>query len=252
MKRRDLMRKYSSSVAATMGLLLTGFVLVSPTVAQETVLPSTYSGRIGFIPPPDDAAPSQTRGGATRGECQATSLMPRSGTGLTTRERSSIYVHVAKNPGAKLNKAILSLKDDANPSEQYDAVIDLPEEALSRPGGILEVEFPESLPALEVGKAYSWTLIMICNELPIRPDSPTVGGGIKRVMPSSVVASSEGQSVVDRAIAYGEAGLWYDLLAVLTSAPSEAPEYDEFSGAWKKILTGEGVSEEVSEAIFIK
>lgn len=246
------MKKRSSSAIVSLGLLLTGLVLVRPTVAQESVVFSTYRGRIGFAPPPDDAAPSQTRGGATRGRCQATSLMPRSGFGLTIKERASIYVHVAKHPEAKLDKAILTLKEDGNASEQYDAVIELPEEALSRPGGVLEVEFPDSIPALEVDRDYSWSLIMICDDLPIRPDSPVVGGGIKRVTPSSEVMMSADLSAAERAAAYGEAGLWYDLLATLASEQPEMPEYAQLNEAWKTILTEVGISQEVSESVFIK
>ena len=242
--------KKISSVATAAGLL-SSLMLASPAISQTTVVSSTYSGRIGFVPPSDDATPSQTRGGATRGQCQATSLMPRSGSGLTMSERVSVYVHVAKHPEAKLNKAILTLKEDANASEQYDAIIDLPEEALSSPGGVLEVAFPDSIPALEVGKNYSWSLIMICDDLPIRPDSPVVGGGIKRVAPSSEMAVSGELSPTERAIAYGEAGLWYDLLSTLASVPSEAPEYVQINEAWIEILTEVGVNEEISNSVLI-
>lgn len=249
MKKRDSIKKNFRSVATAFGLL-SSLSFAYPVIAQNAVS-STYSGRIGFAPPPDDAAPNQTRGGATRGRCQATSLMPRSGSGLTMSDRASIFVYVSKHPEAKLNKAILTLKEDANASEQYDAVIDLPEEALSQPGGVLEVKFPESMPALEVGKNYSWSLIMICDDLPIRPDSPVVGGGIKRVAPSSEIALSEELSATEQAIAYGEAGLWYDLLATLASEQSEAPEYAQLNEAWRKILTEAGISEEISESAFI-
>ena len=244
------MKKKISSMVTAAGLL-SGLVLAIPAIAQNAVVSPTYSGRIGFVPPPDDGAPSQTRGGATRGRCQATSLMPRSGSGLTMSERPSVYVHVAKHPEAKLNKAILTLKEDANASEQYDAIIDLPEEALSRPGGVLEVAFPESIPALEVGKNYSWSLIMICDDLPVRPDSPVVGGGIKRVAPALEATLSGDLSTTERAIAYGEAGLWYDLLSTLASEPPEAPEYVQLNEAWTRILTEVGVSEEISSSVLI-
>lgn len=245
------MMKKISFVAVAFGWLSAG-LLTMPVFAQDAIS-STYGGRIGFAPPPDDAAPSQTRGGATRGRCQATSLMPRSGSGLTMKERASIYVHVAKHPEASLNKAILTLKEDGSASEQYDAIIDLPEEALSQPGGgVLKVEFPDSIPNLEVGRDYSWSLIMICDDLPIRPDSPVVGGGIKRVDLSSEVALAKDLSVAERAATYGDAGLWYDLLETLASEQPQAPEYTQLNEAWRNILTGVGISEEISKSAFIQ
>lgn len=253
MKKRELMNKRMSSAVVTFGLLLSSaMVLGSPAIAQEAESVSTaYSGRIGFEPPADDPYPGSTRGGATRGDCQATSLMPRNGSGLTTRSRTSFYVHMARHPEATLSQALLMLKAD-DKSEHYEAFIDLPEDNLSQPGGILEIKLPESMPDLKVGKQYSWSLIMLCNEMLIKPDSPVVGGGVRRVAASLESTVPVGMTLSDKAIAYGEAGLWYDLLSTLLPVQSGAPEYEEFRSALKNILVEEGISEEVSEAAFIR
>ena len=248
------MKKKFSSVAVAVGLLsMLGVAIAAPAMAQyaETVAQSAIGRRISFIPPADDPYPEQTRGGATRGRCQATSLMPRNGSGLTTHKRASVYVHVARHPDAKLDQAILTLKSDADTDEQYDAIVELPEASLSMPGGVLEIEFPESIPDLEVGKQYSWSLIMMCDGQPVRPDSPVVGGGIRRVAPPAAVAMSTDMTPTDRAIAYGEAGLWYDLLSTLASNSPEASEADEFSEAWKRIMTEVGISEEIARSAFV-
>ena len=248
------MKKNFSSVAIALGLLLSsGVAVIKPAMAQraETVAQSVIGGLISFRPPADDPYPEQTRGGATRGRCQATSLMPRNGSGLTMHERASVYVHVSKHPEAELDQAILTLKSDADGNEQYDAIVELPEASLSMPGGVLEIEFPESIPDLEVGKQYSWSLIMMCDGQPVRPDSPVVGGGIRRVAPTSAVAMLTGMTPTERAIAYGEAGLWYDLLSTLASNPPEATESVEFSEAWKRIMTEVGISEEIATSTVI-
>ena len=251
MKRIVLIKRRIGSAAIASGLLLSG--AIAPAIAQgdNATIQQTYSGRIGFVPPADDAAPQQTRGGATRGRCQATSLMPRGGTGATTKDRASLYVHLAKHPEARLSKAILMLKNDADESEQYDAIVELPEASLTSSGGIVEIEMPESMPALEIGKQYSWSLIMICDDLPVRPDSPVVGGGIKRVAPPAGTASLDGMTPVALAAVYGESGLWYDLISTLVSAQPGSADYAQLNGALKQILIEAGMSEEVSAAALV-
>ncbi len=174
--------------------------------------------RVTFDPPtggqPDAAG---TGGGASRdgGTCpqdsqaldpSVTPLLPASRHGLTMAEHPTFFVYV---PQTSAQKALFVLKDDKE-DYYYQKTIPIP-----RTAGIISFKLPTDAPALEIGKNYEWSFVMICGEA-IRPDSPRVIGQIQRIAPNPALSRQAGNlSPLERAALYGKDGIWYDTLTSL-------------------------------------
>jgi hypothetical protein len=207
---------------------------------DNTPAADIYLARAGFVPPTDEGAPRSTRSGATRGQCAGiVPLLPESGAGLTAADRISLYLYV---PEGSVDQALLSLKSLSG-SEQYDAMVSLPEN-----GGIVAVEFPETMAALEVDQQYSWSLVLMCNG-ELRPDSPVVTGLVRRVAPVLSAAQKETTTLLEQAEIYGEAGLWYDLVSTLALLRTENPNDDQLTEDWAAILQTVGLEDLTDEPL---
>jgi hypothetical protein len=230
---------------AFMGLLqsfcspATAFALGNMSVANTPVA-DVYLARAGFVPPANEGAPRSTRSGATRGQCAGiVPLLPESGAGLTATDRVSLYLYVPEN---SIDQALLSLKS-LDGSEQHDALVSLPEN-----GGIVAIEFPETIPALETDRQYSWSLVLMCNG-ELRPDSPVVTGAVRRVAPVLSAAQKETTTLLEQAEIYGEAGLWYDLVAALAALRTENPNDAQLTEDWAAILQTVGLGDLAEEPL---
>ena len=202
----------------------------SQSVRQRLMPTNSYSSRIGFVPPLESGTPRRTRSGATRDlQCGGTALLPDSGLGLTTEERPLLHMYVEPSV-QKMLLTVEGLDDD------YTKEVEL-----SGEGGIVEVSLPETVKALEVGQEYSWSLIMICGEA-LRPDSPIVAGDIRRVESIFTPTQAQDISMADKASAYGDAGLWHDLISTLTDMRLENPEDAQAQMHWESVLEIVGLS----------
>lgn len=236
-------RKITVAAAALLGVLLPATSLFSAAIAQSPgrlESTNTYASRIGFVPPINDRAPRRTHSGASRrllpAQCGGLALLPESGLGLTASEQLSLYVYFAE--GTVVDEAILSLKS-VDESEYFEANLDLPREKLAEQGGVMEVAFPEALPALTAGEEYTWSLVLKCNGQ-LRPDSPVLGGAVEWVEPMNANVQSDTPLAV-QAQAYGEAGLWYDLLDTLALMRAADPANAQIVGHWSDVLQSVGL-----------
>ena len=193
----------------------------------------------GFVPR-TNGTPGRTHSGASRrpelpGQCGGLALLPEGGSGLTTSDQLSLYVYFAE--GTVVDQAILSLKSP-DESEYYQTDLTLPIEAFSKTGGVMEVAFPDMTPKLTIDETYTWSLILKCNGQ-IRPDSPILGGAIQRV-PSTVNVRADA-SLSEKAQAYGDAGLWYDVLETLATLRTEDPNSVQAATHWSTVLETAGL-----------
>lgn len=84
----------------------------------------------------------------------------------------------------------------------------------SSPGVMKVSPLSESEPGLDVGKEYSWQVVILCN--PDSPSSALVDGGKIQVVEMPPTLQSQLDNAVnsaEKANIYAEAGLWYDALA---------------------------------------
>ena len=237
-------RKSVFSTLALLGFLLPWFGIfdVSAAHSDDSVrmpvgLSDNYSARVGFVPPANDGAPRRSQSGASRRRepdaCGGLPLLPESGLGLTMVGRPSLYTYFSK--GSAVNRVMLTVKS-LDESEEYETFVNLPVDKFSQSGGVLEIETSAMMPDLKTGEEYEWSMILMCNgDLRPRPDSPSLQGAVRRVE-SVLGAQSNDVSLADQAKIYGDAGVWYDLLATLAMIRVENPNDTQSVERWSSSL----------------
>jgi hypothetical protein len=153
-------------------LMASGFTAVSAAIAQPPV--SIYQA----FDPPGSGAPPETHGAGSRNgqscssqEEPVRSLMPIE-RGVTFSDRPAIAIAIPEK--SPIRQALLTFRDD---QEQIHAQITLPVTAKQ---GIARLQLPTSVPPLAVGKAYRWSVVMICGET-VQPDDPILSGWLQRL-----------------------------------------------------------------------
>jgi hypothetical protein len=157
--------------------------------------------------------------------------MPATHQGLTVAEHPTFFVYV---PQTSAQKALFVLKDE-NEDYYYQKTIPIP-----RTAGIVSFRLPADAPAIEIGKRYKWSFVMICGEA-IRPDSPGVEGRIQRIEPKPALSSRiKNLPQLERAALYGRDGIWYD---TLTSLAELRRSHDDstLAATWEQLLRGVGL-----------
>lgn len=193
--------------------------------------------------PPGDGQPSDTEGGASRngGMCpqdakalnpSVTPLMPANRQGLTVADHPTFFVYV---PQTSAQKALFVLKDEKE-DYFYQKPISIP-----RTAGIVSFKLPSDAPALEVGKNYKWSFVVICGEA-IRPDSPVVEGRIQRIEPNPALSSQlKNLLPLQRAAVYGKGGIWYDTITSLAELKRSQPGDATLVTTWEELLKSVGL-----------
>ncbi|MFK8186462.1 MAG: DUF928 domain-containing protein [Phormidesmis sp.] len=209
------------------------------------------SARVSFVPRSDTPSPRQTGSGASRrnlpGVCDGLPVLPENGLGLTANSSPSLFVYFSQ--GTTVEKAQLTLKSlDENESEYYETIVVLPQEQLAEKGGVVAFEIPEVDSELIMNQEYAWSLVLMC-EGQLRPDSPILTGSLKRVDDLAVSTQAVGAPLVERAIAYGEAGIWYDLLSTLVTIRSEEAGSGVFDEYWSSVMGTVGLDFIASEPL---
>jgi len=203
--------------------------------------------------PPDDDQPLTSSGGGSRGRnCPGDAteaspylipVVPQDFAGLTTQTRPSILVYVGETHASK---AFFSIKDDQQQNHYYTS-LDLPPEP-----GIIRINLPEDAPELGIDQNYSWYFALMCNEQ-LRPDSPLVAGQIKRVALDPSVLSpalDEENPLVNQAVLYSEAGIWYETANILATLRQAEPDNRAIAQAWENLLTTAGLEAISKKPIF--
>ena len=235
-------RLYSvaSTVSLCLASLLTGPLTRQGAIAQTPVLSSPVALSqasavpIGFVPPADNRAPRYTRPGGVRSSCDAVSILPESGTGLTTAARPMLQAYFK----SEVQKVWLVV-ESVDGSEYYtfgeDDYLEIP-----AGGGLVEVPLPKTLVELTPDKPYIWSMVLICGD-PLGPNTPVINGGVQRV--SSTLSADEDAtlSLMEKAAVYGESGIWYDLVSTLTLIRQEQPENLQAERNWETVLRSVGL-----------
>jgi Domain of Unknown Function (DUF928) len=128
--------------------------------------------------PPGTGAPPETHGAGSRSDQTCPnqseplrSLMPIE-RGVTFSDRPTVAIALPENSPVK--QAVLTFRDE---QEQIHAQITLP--VISKQG-IARLQLPSSTPPLVVGKAYRWSVVIICGDT-VQPDDPILTGWLQRL-----------------------------------------------------------------------
>ncbi|NJM46744.1 MAG: DUF928 domain-containing protein [Alkalinema sp. RU_4_3] len=128
--------------------------------------------------PPGSGAPPETHGAGSRDgqrcpnqEEPVRSLMPID-RGITFSDRPTVVIALPEN--SPVRQAVLTFRDE---QEQIHTQITLPVIAKQ---GIARLQLPASTPPLAVGRAYRWSVVMICGDT-VQPDDPILTGWLQRL-----------------------------------------------------------------------
>jgi hypothetical protein len=165
---KQLLRLTAVPILITVGNLLA----ISPAIANPQ-FPIYHA-----FDPPGSGAPPETHGAGSRDgqrcpnqEESVRSLMPIE-RGVTFSDRPVVAIAVPEN--SPIKQAVLTFRDD---QEQIHAQITLP---VSSKQGIARLQLPTGAPPLAVGKAYRWSVVMICGDT-VQPDDPILTGWLQRL-----------------------------------------------------------------------
>ncbi len=196
-------------------------------------------------PPKDPRAPKgRQKGGSSRGGGDTdlsgtvptlTALVPATAGpnqenfvwGLTTAERPTLWFMMPALEAAPIE---FILQDDQD-RYIHKANFVLPQ-ALSR--GVIQMDLPDSIPALEFDKRYTWTF-----SIKATPNHPHmfVQGTIYRVPLATPLQQPIGQATdLEKVRLYSQSGLWHDAIATLAQLRQASPQNTEVKRAWFDLL----------------
>ncbi|HLO50537.1 MAG TPA: DUF928 domain-containing protein [Kamptonema sp.] len=213
-----------------------------PANQQAQARPQRSKVSVTFSPP-GAGKPDNSAGGASRssGQCaqdpansgpMATPLTPANYQALTVAERPTFFVYV---PETSARKVFFSLEGE-NKNSHYQTMIPITGKA-----GIVSVSIPTSAPALETGKNYKWSFVIMCGNT-LRPDSPAVEGTITRSQANpTLISQLEKATPIERAALYGKDGIWYDTLATVAELRKLQPNDSSLEATWTQLLTSVGL-----------
>jgi hypothetical protein len=225
----------------------TSFFASYPAQARTTVL----------FNPPRGGAPQQTRGGASRGDLactpdQATSelrliaLTPKSTYGLTLADHPSVFAYI---PPTSAPAIFFNLKDEQG-QVIYQTTLPLVSESASE-GGVIRVDLPKSIPALELNKPYQWSMAVLCTGR-LLPDSPFISSWVQRTESSPELTQQvTAAAPFDQATLYAANGIWYDTLTTLADLRQQHPDNADLTSTWATLLDSVELGT-VSSAPFIE
>ena len=238
-------KKYSHKLLKSLPVI----ILLSCSIVSS--LSTAVQAEVTFEPPKADR-PVQSSGGASRGdqcaldaqnlEIPLTPLLPANQQGLTVASHPTLLVYV---PQTTATKVFFALRDE---TEEYDYQTVLP---IGDRSGVISVQVPQSAPALEVGKDYQWSLVLMCDDQ-LRPDSPVAQGYITRIKPEFQLDQQiQAANELESAALYGKAGIWYETVATLAKLKSAKPEDNKVSTTWEQFLSSVGL-EDVAKAQLVE
>lgn len=224
------------------GLILVGWPIVAEAVQ--------------FRPPTGRGIPGRREGGGTRGTLACvegsipiTALTPdfvkdsgksdnlSSNVGWTTAAYPRFFWYIPKTR-AKTADFILSEVDPQQPRSQKGVPLYRTTFSITGSPGIASLPLPSqaSIPPLEEGKIYRWTVGLNC-EGNSEPNGHYVEGTIQRVQPKAALAAQ-----LDRANALGKVelyannGYWVDALTELAELRYTSPKDTALVASWKEFL----------------
>lgn len=181
----------------------------------------------GYVPPPQRRPIARTDGSASRG-CPSgmfgsiSLLVPSDHIGLTVSAHPTFSWYVSAVPSTTMQFALVE------PGVVKPILV---KQLKVNKSGIIQLDLPELL-SLSVGKEYRWTVSLICNQK--RPSQNIyVRSRIQRVWVKALevpelmgnpVSDNISTTMRDRAILYGQSGIWYDAVSTMSKAYLTNPQ----------------------------
>ena len=220
-------------------------------VSSTTQNPSNKQP-LQFNPPNNDAPGgnrSQTSANTgSRDDCPTvetaiTALVPKTNWGTTLAERPTLWFYVPYQQGT----LTLILKDEATA-----AIFARSDYPIEKGGGIMGFPLPETVPSLEINRAYRWQVYFSCDP-DIEPRFTEVQGVVERVaIDSKFKRSLASMSTVSEKVnLYAKQGLWHETIAEIIVTRQKQPADPKLNELWLNLLADPHVALEdfVSEPL---
>lgn len=235
-----------TAAAITLGALLPS----QPALAQTPSEKAESAMTKGFRPPRN---PKRRRGyttttGIRQGSCMGetetafTVLGPSETLGQAASSRPEFVWHL---PPSDIDYRVQFrlLADNAAGLPEHVHTADL-----TYAGGFMTYQIPANVEALSPNTDYRWQVVVVCNENYLsRSLSQERSFEVVFTTPELQAALAVANSDAQRALAYGEAGLWYDAIAQV--AQSESPTATSLRQALLQDLATLEENEQLSEQI---
>ncbi len=188
----------------------------------------------------EDGRPKRTAGGASRGECRAstitsnlTALIPDTPVALTVSPAPTFWFYVPYTLTAK-HSAELVLKDN-----QGNFVYKNRFSGKDISPGIISLSLPSTV-ALEINQDYDWYFLIYCDRQ--NPDRFVyVNGSVKRVKISVFKSQLTTANSEEKLILYKREKIWYDTLTTLAESLQTEPQNPKLREDWLNLLQSVGL-----------
>jgi hypothetical protein len=175
--------------------------------------PLTIDKSTAYTPAPRPK-PQRTEGGGSRG-CLSTDeialqlLVPKDHSAFTASEHPTLSWYISEIPSIPLE---LSVVEDGVPQPIFVKRLKVEK------AGLMQFKLPENISGLEVGRQYRWTVSLICNSA--RPSQSIYARAwMERAPQTTDFAETIAKlSEYDKALAYIQAGIWYDAVASISKS----------------------------------
>lgn len=176
-----------------------------------------------YVPPSGRDKIQRTEGAGSRG-CPSDSfgslslLIPKNHIGLTATDHPTFSWYVSKVPSTEMQFALVE------PGVSKPLLV---KQFHSDKNGFVQLELPQNVPGLSIGKVYRWTVSLVCNAK--RPsENIYVRSSIIRIANSTQTNNqltglasldqSYAQKLRQTAAVYAQSGIWYDAIANVSKA----------------------------------
>ena len=243
MRRRQ---RYFSIARAGLVSLLSLSICMAPSLS--------LASEIGFKAPDDVGLPGRRVGGGTRGPAclqgrlpQLVALSPSNNVGYTSEAFPRFFWYM---PTTKTKTAEFTLYSVGAQRQRKDVIYRATFGTSGTPG-IASLKLPSgtTMPALEKGQYYTWTVSVICDSEDRERDI-RVSGWVRYMPPEGDLADQLAvASESDRLQLYAENGYWFDLVAGLAKMRADNPRDEAIAEQWSDLLRSQGLSRLANQRI---
>lgn len=246
--------------------ILVALIVIGASSSAALTTFSTTSLLAVQTPPdlPDNGAPDQREGAASRGPCprvdrRLTALMPlvsNTSSGSQDSPTSSINSKLVLSKTATSHPSFwFYLPYTLTPTRSAEFLLqdetgkDIYQSAITGSGnqpGVVGFELPSTAPALLVGKRYHWFFTVSCGQ----EASVHVEGWVERVALDSSLQSQLKQATPQEKIAlYRQADFWQEAITTLAQLRRQKPDDATLKTEWTNLLQSVGLEAIAPEPI---
>jgi len=252
---RNIFLKSAAMIAVSMAVAMPSVgaaprhAIAQPhTTASKEIDLTPFSGT-AFRPPRRTRRRSgyRTTTGTRRGGCLGNTetafslLAPSANIGMSASGRPLFVWHLPETQETfPVRLRLLAPGADGIPEPVHTA-------GLSYTAGLMTYELPQSVPPLSPNKEYRWQVVIVCDEsYPSRSMVQELSVAVEPPSGELTRSLTAATTTAERALAYGQAGFWYDAIAQVIGA-ADPQERAMLKSLIEDLAATETENEQISE-----